>query len=254
MDLTPRRYVQFIEATLARQETAAVQAEPAGTVRIERGLAFVAAVTGRGGWDVTPLPAPGPVVDRNGHRRAEYSGLLVYSLARAGVAGLGAWVEQLTTPAGRGDGPAATWAALACFAADRDSQIAREAFARIVARQRPDGAFARASPVDGMEAWGYDELVTLHAVASYAAASGDPAAREAAFANAAFQQAELQPDHATNQPWGLHAFVWNPATRGVADQLLHAAGTVGGDRAGGSSALTSILLADALYCLRLIEK
>jgi uncharacterized protein YbaR (Trm112 family) len=63
--------------------------------------------------------------------------------------------------------------------------------------------------------------------------------------------AETQPDHATNQPWALHAFAQSPGTRPLADQLLHAGTMVSG--AGGSTAggLTSILLADALYSLRL---
>jgi hypothetical protein len=55
----------------------------------------------------------------------------------------------------------------------------------------------------------------------------------------------MQPDHATNQPWGLPAFLLCAETRPLADQVLHTAATVGG-----ASPVTSILLADALYCLQ----
>ena len=65
-----------------------------------------------------------------------------------------------------------------------------------------------------------------------------------------YHQRETQPDHASSQPWGLFAFAWNPDTRPLADQLLHAA-TV--QHPVGQDGVSLILLADALYCLRLFE-
>jgi hypothetical protein len=65
-----------------------------------------------------------------------------------------------------------------------------------------------------------------------------------------YHQREMQPDHATTQPWGLFAFIWNPETRPLADQLLHAAAV---QQPGGIDGVALILLADALYCLRLFE-
>ena len=59
-----------------------------------------------------------------------------------------------------------------------------------------------------------------------------------------------QPDHATAQPWALFAFVWNPQTRPLADQLLHAARV---QDPAARNGVSLILLADALYCLRLFE-
>ena len=56
--------------------------------------------------------------------------------------------------------------------------------------------------------------------------------------------AEIQPDHATSQPWALFAFIWNPATRYLADQVLHTARST-------SDGVSLILLADALYCVRM---
>ena len=60
----------------------------------------------------------------------------------------------------------------------------------------------------------------------------------------AFHQNETEPNHASDAPWGLFAFVWNRETRTVADGLLSAAQTSSND-------LSLMLLADALYCVRL---
>jgi hypothetical protein len=65
---------------------------------------------------------------------------------------------------------------------------------------------------------------------------------------ASYHVTETQPDHATEQPWGLFAFVWSPAARPLADQLLHAM-TI--SQPGGAQGVPLMLLADALYCLRL---
>jgi hypothetical protein len=63
---------------------------------------------------------------------------------------------------------------------------------------------------------------------------------------------EIEPDHATGQPWGLFAFIWNPQTRGpLADQLLHA---VEMRQTSAIDGVSLILLADALYCLRLFTE
>jgi hypothetical protein len=63
-----------------------------------------------------------------------------------------------------------------------------------------------------------------------------------------FHAGNTQPDHATNQPWALFAFLWNDATRPLAEQVLHACAT----QSQGENHLTLMLLADALYCLRLL--
>ena len=72
-------------------------------------------------------------------------------------------------------------------------------------------------------------------------------AREAALLNAAYHLHETQPDHATTEPWGLLAFILNPDTRSLADQLLH---TVRVQHPGGARGVTAILLADVLDHLR----
>jgi hypothetical protein len=92
-------------------------------------------------------------------------------------------------------------------------------------------------------------------VASFAIQTGDACLIAAAARNASFHQAETQPDHATHQPWGLLAFILNPVTHPLADQLLHSATALSGaSGAAAVSAITSILLANALYCLRILLK
>jgi hypothetical protein len=112
----------------------------------------------------------------------------------------------------------------------------------------PGGALVATDVGDQPETAWYHELALLHAVASYAAQARDRELIEAAGRGARYVQAEMQPDHATGQPWGLLAFLLCEETRPMADEVLHAAGLAGG---GCGSAVTSILLADALYCVRL---
>ena len=96
-------------------------------------------------------------------------------------------------------------------------------------------------------AW-YDELATLHAAASYAVQSEDRHVARAVANGSSFVQREIEPDHATAQPWALFAFIWNEQTRPLADQLLHA---VELRRESKLDGISLILLEDALYCLRL---
>jgi hypothetical protein len=220
------------------------------------------------------------VVDRLGHQRPLYRPLLVYCWLQAFRAGyetlprdqFGRWEEatrawcdemerrlaefawpQTAIPALRGAQAAEVcWCALALhvagkvFIRDAWTDLAGDVFGRLVKRQRHSGAFLEAESSDNPETWGFAELAILHAAASYAVQAEDRAAAAAVARAGAFHLAETQPDHATNQPWALFAFIWNPKTRGLADQVLHAA-----QAAGSESAITLMLLADALYCLRL---
>ena len=117
--------------------------------------------------------------------------------------------------------------------------------------QRDGGAFLAAGGADNPEVVWYHELALLHAAASYSV-QGENRTIAAAVARATeFHQRDTQPDHASSQPWGLFAFIWNAQTRPLADQLLHAASVQHPAEADG---VTLILLADALYCLRLFER
>lgn len=226
------------------------------------------------------------IVDQQGHRRLAYRGLLVYAALQAFTltpeapthwqAGLRPWVESIASDLARfappadpsapfpaADGAVATvaaWNALALHIAqpvyrhDGWRRLSARTFDQFARHQIPDGQFLFASPSDNPETHWYHELVILHALTSHAVQTGDATLLAAAGGNAAFHQAETQPDHATHQPWGLAAFILNPATHPLADQLLHSATALPGASGAAVSGITSILLADALYCLRLLLK
>jgi hypothetical protein len=224
------------------------------------------------------------VVDARGHRRPVYRPLLVYGwlqafrhwyevLPRADFVrwdeALRAWCDLLEaelgssrigdtgTDAGGGDAVAeAAWSALALFAAgrlfirDAWTDLASDTFGRLARGQTPLGTFLTPGASDNPETWWYHELVLLHAAAGYAVQAEDRTVASAVAKASDFHLRETQPDHATSQPWGLFAFVWNERTRPLADQLLHAAAVNG---PGGVDGVSLILLADALYCLRLFD-
>ena len=234
------------------------------------------------------------VIDRAGHRRPAYRALLVYSalqafrlayetLPRAEFGrwedGLRPWADALESeltgidwrgqdggpqiPAARGgDAVRAAWSALALFAAGRVfvrdawTDLAGDTFGRIARAQSADGAWLSAGPGDNPEARWFDELVLLHAAASYAVQAEDRSLAAAVARNTEHHQRETQSDHATHEPWGLFAFAWNADTRPMAEQLLHAASVQNaaardGPPAGSVGGVSSILLADTLYCLQL---
>jgi hypothetical protein len=116
----------------------------------------------------------------------------------------------------------------------------------IVAAQQPSGTFLAPSPNVHPETWWFDELVFLHAVTSYAIASQNLAAMTAVHRAAAYHVNETQPDHATTDPWAVHAFVLHKDANMLADQELHTVQT------GSPTAVTLMLLDDSLYCLRLL--
>jgi hypothetical protein len=241
----------------------------------------------------TELPSPLPVlasiavVDRSGVRRPEYRPLLVYACVQAlrvryeTLPGLefGRWDEALRAwcdlleaeltnvripdgpiPASRGGAAVeAALAALALFVAgkafvrDAWTDLASDTFGRVIRAQAEGGAFLAAGAGDSPEVRWYDELALLHAAASYAVQAEDRTVAAAVARATEHHQRETQPDHASAQPWGLFAFVWNPQTRPLADQLLHAA-TVQHPGDAERDGVTLILLADALYCLRLFDR
>jgi hypothetical protein len=282
-DLGLKRYTELVERTLCAGPLAfEAAAESCAAMQVERGVVYPMAMCGRAGAEelLASVPqvqvTPAAVVDRQGHRRPGYRGLLFHAVLRATAADqsdrskgyAGAWVERLADqmaslrwPEHPGDRiPAAigavvadaVWMMLAAreaveFGGDASwGERAAQAFATLAKCQHPQGTFLTPTASDNPETLGYHELVILHAATVYMAQTGDEAVGAAIARNAAFHQDETQPDHATNQPWGLAAFIRNPATRPLADGMLHAAATIGR-----GSGVTSILLADALYCLRL---
>jgi hypothetical protein len=230
------------------------------------------------------VPPTLAVVDRAGHHRPAYRPLLVYAwlqayrllyetLPRVAFSrwddALRAWADLLeaeltnvrlpdgTIPAARGGlVTESAWAALALFVAgkalvrDAWTDLASDTFGRLTRWQQPSGAFFAAGGADNPETLWYHELVLLHAAASYAVQAEDRTVAAAVTKATEFHQRETQPDHATAQPWGLFAFIWNPQTRPLADQVLHSAAV---QQPAGNDGVTLILLADALYCLRLFD-
>ena len=225
------------------------------------------------------------VVDAAGHHRPVYRPLMVYGwlqafrawyevLPRADFSrwdeALRAWCDLLEselgaariidegTPASRGDVVTeAAWTALALSAAgrlfvrDAWTDLASDTLGRLTRGQTAEGTFLIPGPSDNPETWWFHELVLLHAAASYSVQTEDRAVAAAVARATGHHLAETQPDHATNQPWAVFAYVWDERTRPLADQVLHASSV---NRPEGPDGVSLILLADALYCLRLFER
>jgi hypothetical protein len=228
-----------------------------------------------------PRAAEVSVVDAAGHSRPVYRPLPIYAWLLAfriryetlpqdqfgrWDEALRAWSDVLEArlgditfddaaeiPAARGDLAAeAAWTAAALYQAgkvfirDAWTDLAAATFGRLTRAQRDGGAFLATSGSDNPEPAWYHELALLHAAATYAVQAEDRAVARTVARATAFHQNETQPDHATTQPWALFAFIWNESTRPMADQLLHAAAM-----RSPPDGVSLILLADALYCLRL---
>ena len=258
---------------------AATAGEPERPSPMDAGLVLCDVLAGR---PMRELPEGGDYRDSGGHGRPFYSGLVAYAVVSAVQLAFGASGDQdvadylpylaaghppLGAPRPLRRPEVLEWPPAVGIAADAAADVAAdlwdalatwrsqsltgetvrvpEILAHVVAAQRPDGAYFRFDAGDNPEPWWYHELVALHAVTSFELLSGGrmrlPGARHAA----AFHHAETQPDHATGQPWAVHAFLLDLDTTPTADLLLLAAGVNG---AGGLSAVSRILLADAAVC------
>jgi hypothetical protein len=277
-------YVDAIRAAFPPQIDLPRPSSNGNVFRVESGVVLAAALVGDSCDSFAPVllgEGGGNVIDGAGRGRPHYAGLMCYCWARAleivrpqspesrataWENALHRWCSELNTrlsfpsrqtgvvPAGSGGALTAdAWNALALAAAWRVKRVfgwrdaADDVFARLVRYQRPDGPFLRMSASDNPETHWFHELVLLHAAASYAALTGDPAATAAVARHAEWVREETQPDHATNEPWGLHAFAQNAETRSLADGSLHAVRIL---HPAGATGVSLMLLADALYCLR----
>ena len=225
------------------------------------------------------------VVDRHGHHRPVYRPLLVYAWLQAfrltyeslprplfgrWEEGLRPWCDLLESQLGQIDWPSdpvsptreasvaeAAWIALALHVAgtvyvrDAWTDLASDTFGRLVRSQASSGAMLGGDASAHPETHWYHELVVLHAAASYAVQAEDRTVADAVERATEFHQAETQPDHATIQPWAFFAFLWNDRTSLLADQVLHASSVQ--QASGAPDAVSMVLLADALYCLRLFK-
>ena len=261
-----RRYAQLIEAQLIDQAFAP-RAESGTAVQVERGMVLPRALRGSENRadDVVDRLIELAVVDASDHFRAVYRPLLVYAWlvafrvryetlaqsefgrwdealrgwcdvleAQLGRAALSEALSDAQIPASRGDAATeAAWTALALhvagkiFIRDAWTDLAADTFGRIARAQQPGGAFLLAGASDNPEPLWYHELVLLHAAASYAVQAEDRTLARAVARATDFHLRETQPDHATSQPWGLFAFIWNSSVRSMADQILHAVSLTG---------------------------
>jgi len=220
------------------------------------------------------------IVDRLGHHRPIYRPLLIYAwlsafslryedlpreefgrweealrswsdLLEAELGDIG-WDESSAWAARGSSASEACWIALALHRAGkvyvRDVwvDLASDLFGKLTKAQQPSGAFLQVSAADNPEARWYDELAILHAAAAYAALAEDRTVAGAVKKNSEFHLRETQPDHATAQPFGLFAFIWNSETRSLADAMLnHVAMRTETD------GVSQILLADVMQSLKL---
>jgi len=252
------QYARQIRQILSGLQDFKPQAESPSGIQVERGAVFAKTLLDPDFRVSLPnLTATQRIIDRNGHSRPIYRPLLGYALLQAHPVAP-AWiipmrqeVEQFiwppkVLPADQAEPAAlACWNALCLQIAGLDS--AKKIFDQLIARQQKNGGFLLARPADSPDMRWYHELLLLHALASYAAQSDDPFAEVAVQRNAIFHLEESQPDHATNQPWGLFAFIRVAEARPLADQLLH---TLQTQHPQGISGIAAILLADALLCLQ----
>ena len=220
------------------------------------------------------------IIDRMGHHRPVYRPLLIYGwlsafslryedlpreefgrwqealrawsdLLEAELGDIG-WNQTSVWAARGGSASEACWIALALHRAGkvyvRDVWIdlASDLFGKLVKAQQPSGAFLEVTAADSPEARWFDELAILHAAAAYAAMAEDRTVAAAVKRNTEFHLRETQPDHATSQPFGLFAFIWNQETRSLADQMLSNV-----SMKAEPDAVTQILLGDVLQSLRL---
>jgi hypothetical protein len=184
------------------------------------------------------LPAPPDLAQVGG--RPMYRPLLAYAVTRAGLRDP-SLLDTAHEKASVNSAVGVFWA-LTLAAAATDTDV----FTKLVAGQRNTGEFFDASPYDSPDLHWYDELVVLHAVASYGVLTGDDGVAEAVRRAAEFHTAETQPDHATTQPWAVHAFGAWESTRPLADLLLHGALA---QNAGRLDVIGRILIADAVLGL-----
>ncbi|MEM8875508.1 MAG: hypothetical protein AAGD32_14775 [Planctomycetota bacterium] len=193
-----------------------------------------------------PIPAADQVADGGGHVRPAYPGLMAFVMHRLGrsanhlIADADpSWPTDM--PAGS-DGEPLTrraWNVLARASLDDDPTAAAPLFGRVAeqgARFADDGS--------NPEPRWYAELVLLHALTSFAAWSNDTDLLAAAADAAAYHQAETQPDHATGQPWAIHAALLRPDTLPLADLLLLPVSLPDG-----RSVINRLLLADAVMAI-----
>lgn len=99
---------------------------------------------------------------------------------------------------------------------------------------------------DNPEPWWQNEMVILHALHSFAMRSGNAEVLAKTMECADFHLREIQPDHATNEPWSVHAYASHADGNVTAETLWHAAYI---QHAGRPGPVASLLARDAASAL-----
>jgi len=191
-------------------------------------------------------PNESPTIDSFGHTRAVYNPLKIYSSLLTGNAGT-ALRQTITTLDN------SIWSMLAIHLAGKIFHEpawidrAAAAFDRLIDQQQITGEFLAANQTMNPESRWYEELTTLHAVASYTVRVPTPKRISAVKRNAEYHLEQTQPDHATAEPWGLFAFIQHAPP--LADQVLHAMQM---QYPQGPAGVPLLLLRDTLYGLQLL--
>ncbi len=121
---------------------------------------------------------------------------------------------------------------------------ASDVLSQAITRLNPTALIAGIN--DNPEPWWANELLILHALQSFAFLDGRVHLQEKLDACINFHLAEIQPDHATNEPWAIHAFAAHANGNVTAETLLHAGMVHGG---GQLTHVAQLIVADALHSL-----
>lgn len=116
--------------------------------------------------------------------------------------------------------------------------------------QLPSGALITPDPNSSPESTWYAELILLHALTTAACLKRDETLIDRAKRGATYIFREIQPDHATSQPWAVHAMLLDEATFSLADFMLHSAGI---QHPASMDSVSLLLLADALQSLSILR-
>jgi len=196
--------------------------------------------------ELASLSASARYRDRAGHVRDVYDGLVRMSICRASRAlalPMPSVTAEIVEPPFTGDN-AQHVARSALIAA---GQLDRAFLESVINHQHAGGSYLKLNPGDNPEPAWYHDLAILHAITNYALECEDDHATSSVRRAATYVTHEVQPDHASAQPWAVHAMLLCEDSLPLADILLHAAGVQSPATMDGVSIL---LLADAMWSLQ----
>lgn len=248
------RYVDIIEKTLERawRDRAnhsiyeSIAPDQSGAIALEPfAWAFVAHVLQEKSPQLQPfdLRNDTKVIDTHGHARRVYRGLIYHVAKVVGIkcqvndAGNDRFSREPISPSNAELLVDRVW-----FDLDdvRWSEFQLSSGALIV----PD---IESNP----ESTWYAELILLHALTTAACSGRDEVLLARARRAAGYVAREIQPDHASSQPWAIHAMLLDESTVTLADFMLHAAGI---QQPSSLDSVSLLLLADALHSLSFLRR